>query len=144
SASVTALLSRWFTGPERSRGRLPEPLVKLVVGAHTGSPRVWRRAAKASLEVSIHPVTGYFGSARWMLRLKEHSDEPTLPEAWGERLTKREQQVALGVLRAWDNRLIADELDCAEATVKKHLQSIFQKLGLESRTSLVARATQRT
>ena len=143
SPGVTELLSRWFPPHERSRCRLPESLVKLVLGAGADSPALWRRTAKASLEVTIYSVSEYFGSARWMLRLREHSHEPSLPDAWRERLTPREQQVTLGVLSGWDNRLIAAELACAEATVKKHLQSIFEKLGLESRTSLVARAAQR-
>lgn len=143
SPGVTALLNRWFAAHEQARGRLPELVLRLVLGAPAGESRtLWRRGAQSSLQVSVHPVTGYLGSARWMVRLKEHT-EPTMPDAWLQRLTRREQQVAAGVLRGWDNRLIAAELGCAEATVKKHLQSIFQKLGLESRTSLVSRAAER-
>ncbi|MEO8905777.1 MAG: helix-turn-helix transcriptional regulator [Polyangiaceae bacterium] len=140
SPGVTPLLAKWFAARESARGCLPEPLVNLALSAHDGGPALRRQAGESKLKVSIHPVSGHFGNARWMLRLQEHSDESVVPEAWRARLTPREQQVTQGVLRGWDNRLIGAELHCAEGTVKKHLQSIFQKLGLESRTSLVARA----
>jgi DNA-binding NarL/FixJ family response regulator len=50
--------------------------------------------------------------------------------------------VVSAVARGWDNRLIAAELGCSEATVKKHLQKIFDKLGVQSRTALVARVAE--
>ncbi|MEO7033363.1 MAG: LuxR C-terminal-related transcriptional regulator [Polyangiaceae bacterium] len=144
SPGVTTLLQKWFAARESDRGCLPEPLVKLALSAHDGGGTMFRRhSGQSDLKVSIHPVSGHFGNARWMLRFQEHSNESMVPEAWLARLTPREQQVTPGVLRGWDNRLIGGELQCAEATVKKHLQSIFQKLGLESRTSLVARAMER-
>jgi len=83
------------------------------------------------------------GAARWLLRLEERSDKAKIPEHWCRLLTPREQQVVSGVLQGWDNRMIGQELGCAEATVKKHMQSIFEKLGLESRTQLIARASQK-
>jgi len=141
SPGVTTLLGRWFAAHERARGHLPEPVMKLVLSAQDGgSPAFRRHAGESSLEVSIYPMTGYLGNSHWMLRFKEHSDELTVPQAWRTRLTRRELQVTLGVLRGWDNRLIGAELECAEATVKKHVQNIFEKLGLESRTSLMASA----
>jgi len=104
-------------------------------------PVTWsKRAPEVTLEVAILPLTGHSGSARWMLRFEERADSPRVPQSWRQRLTKREQEVAVGVLHGWDNRFIASELGCSEATVKKHLHSVFSKLGLESRASLIARA----
>jgi DNA-binding NarL/FixJ family response regulator len=66
-----------------------------------------------------------------------------MPRAFRELLTPREQEVAAAVVRGWDNRLIGAELGCTVPTVKKHLTSVFNKLGLSSRTALVARAAEK-
>jgi DNA-binding NarL/FixJ family response regulator len=124
---------------------LPEALAAVLeAAALTGTPAIWRqRNLGETLEVSFLPLTGHFGDARWMLRFEEHSDALAVPEHWRLRLTEREQQVTSGVLQGWDNRLIGAELGCAEGTVKRHLQSIFEKLGVDSRTVLVVRAAQK-
>jgi DNA-binding NarL/FixJ family response regulator len=98
-----------------------------------------RQQPHGSLELRIQPLTVHFGVARWLVHCTEQT-EPGLPEAWPGLLSRRQQEVADAVLRGWDNRLIAAELGCAEATVKKHLQSVFDKLGLPSRQALIAQA----
>jgi DNA-binding NarL/FixJ family response regulator len=100
----------------------------------------WRRkGARKTLEIRIQPLTVRFRAARWLMHCQEHT-EPGLPEPWGRLLSHRQQEVAGAVLRGWDNRLIAAELGCAEATVKKHLKSVFDKLGLPGRQALIAQA----
>jgi DNA-binding NarL/FixJ family response regulator len=42
------------------------------------------------------------------------------------------------VIRGHSNQSIAAQLGVSEDTVKKHLTSIFDKLGVESRTQLVS------
>jgi DNA-binding NarL/FixJ family response regulator len=51
-------------------------------------------------------------------------------------LTRRELQVALAVLDGASNREIAQKLGLGEQTVKNHLSSIFDKLGVSSRLEL--------
>lgn len=51
-------------------------------------------------------------------------------------LTRRETQVALAVLEGASNREIAQKLGLGEQTVKNHLSSIFDKLGVSSRLEL--------
>jgi non-specific serine/threonine protein kinase len=53
-------------------------------------------------------------------------------------LTRRERQVAELAARGWKNRDIAQELVITEKTAKNHVAHILAKLGLESRTRLVA------
>lgn len=54
-------------------------------------------------------------------------------------LTPREREVTLAILDGLSNAEIARRLWVTEATVKKHLQNIFSKLGVASRTQLIKR-----
>lgn len=53
-----------------------------------------------------------------------------------ERLTIREQEVAELVLSGYSNAEVACKLFVSEATVKKHLKTIYSKLGISSRMRL--------
>jgi DNA-binding NarL/FixJ family response regulator len=55
-------------------------------------------------------------------------------------LTEREAEVLLWVAQGKSNAEIATILGAAENTVKKHLQHIFEKLGLDSRNAATVRA----
>lgn len=55
-------------------------------------------------------------------------------------LTEREAEVLLWVAQGKSNADIAGILGAAENTVKKHLQNIFEKLGIESRNAATVRA----
>jgi DNA-binding NarL/FixJ family response regulator len=50
-------------------------------------------------------------------------------------LTPREADVLLWVAQGKGNAVIADILQMTESTVKKHLQHIFEKLGVENRSA---------
>jgi two-component system, NarL family, nitrate/nitrite response regulator NarL len=52
-------------------------------------------------------------------------------------LTRREQQVTALVCHGLANKEIAGKLRMAEGTVKIHLNRIFQKLGVRSRSELI-------
>lgn len=57
--------------------------------------------------------------------------------AWeNEKLTKREREVAALAAKNLSNREIAQELFISEATVKKHMTNIFEKLEIDSRNQL--------
>ncbi len=58
-----------------------------------------------------------------------------------EALTPRELQVLQLIARGLANKAIAQELSISEHTVKFHVNSIFAKLGAQSRTDAVVRAT---
>jgi len=61
----------------------------------------------------------------------------------GERLTSRELEV-LGLLgKGKANKVIAASLSVTEVTIKSHLQSIFRKLNVLSRTEAIAVATRK-
>jgi DNA-binding NarL/FixJ family response regulator len=62
-------------------------------------------------------------------------------EAFARRygLSPREAEVAELVLRGYPNPVIASTLGIAEATVKRHLTRVFDKVGVDSRTKLISR-----
>ncbi|HLB50214.1 MAG TPA: response regulator transcription factor [Anaerolineales bacterium] len=58
-------------------------------------------------------------------------------------LTDREREVLAGVARGERSKEIAARLGISERTVKAHLASIYNKLGVDSRAAATAIATQR-
>ena len=68
----------------------------------------------------------------------------TAPEGEaGINLTEREKEVLEGVARGDRSKEIALHLGITERTVKAHLDSIFNKLGVDSRAAAVSTALQR-
>jgi ATP/maltotriose-dependent transcriptional regulator MalT len=53
-------------------------------------------------------------------------------------LSQRETQVLFLVMQGNDNKMIAIQLSVGQSTVRKHLESIYQKLGVQSRTAAIA------
>ncbi|MFW5776773.1 MAG: response regulator transcription factor [Spirochaetota bacterium] len=54
------------------------------------------------------------------------------------RLTQRQLEVAFEVMKGLSNAQIARELNVTEITVKKHLQAIFDKVGVHNRVALMS------
>jgi DNA-binding CsgD family transcriptional regulator len=138
------LLERWFPREGLPARQLPSALVRAFESSKkSGKVGSWRtKNADSILEVSFLPIPSDYGQASWALHLEERPHGVALPEQWRQSLTPREQQIARGVLNGWDNRLIGSELGCRTNTVKKHLQSVFDKLGLDDRAALLIRAAQ--
>jgi len=55
-------------------------------------------------------------------------------------LSSRETEILFWVIRGKDNQAIAQQLSLSLSTVRKHLESIFRKLGVHSRTEAIAQA----
>ncbi|OGN95878.1 MAG: hypothetical protein A2Z71_01465 [Chloroflexi bacterium RBG_13_50_21] len=69
-----------------------------------------------------------------------HTKVVSLPELNPEVLSERELEVLRLVADGMSNGQIADALVIARGTVKKHINNIFSKLGVQRRTECVARA----
>lgn len=52
-------------------------------------------------------------------------------------LTERQEQVLRGAVSGKSNKVIASELDIAEGTVKSHLSSAYEAMGVNNRTEAV-------
>jgi DNA-binding CsgD family transcriptional regulator len=55
-------------------------------------------------------------------------------------LSQRETAVLFWVMQGKDNKAIAVQLSVGKSTVRKHLESIYRKLGVQSRTEAIAYA----
>lgn len=147
TSMATALLDAWFSPVERSAGSLPRILLDQLEQARVAHARgkvgswFWKRVRDGEdLAVEIFPVPQPGGVPPWALRLRTRSHVLPVPASFRALLSPREVEVVSGVLQGWDNPLIAEHVGCEPATVKKHLQSIFTKLGVESRSRLMALA----
>ncbi|WP_298933884.1 3-hydroxyisobutyryl-CoA hydrolase [uncultured Ramlibacter sp.] len=77
--------------------------------------------------------------------VKDANDDAAVLEAMMAqfRLTAREAEVLYWVVKGKTNRDIGDILGASPATVKKHLERVFAKLGVETRTAAAAMAINR-
>lgn len=75
-----------------------------------------------------------------LARVIAHTVAPSAPtkKIASVDLTDRENQVLALLVRGAQNKEIAAQLDISERTVKAHLASIFNRLGVNSRTEAVA------
>ncbi len=58
-------------------------------------------------------------------------------------LSRRETQVLLGLTKGWDNSAIAQQLGIKSSTVRKHLENIYWKLRVQSRSEAVSKALEK-
>lgn len=81
------------------------------------------------------------GSDEWLFRLaeiREGAEERLL--ATRHALTEREAEVLLWISRGKANREISEILGISPRTVNKHLEQVFEKMGIENRASAAAAA----
>ena len=79
------------------------------------------------------------GDGEWLVVLRESDDAAALEAlALAFALTRREAEVLLWLCRGKTNRDIADILGASPATVKKHLEHVYEKLGVETRNAAAA------
>lgn len=140
---ATRLLEKWLGGAREGAAEVPEPLLNDVrrwrarVGDTT--PSSFSRSASQTVLMVTPEWIADAGRVLLALELEEHPKPPWSAAAWA-RLTPRQLAVVAGVMKGWDNQLIASELGCRLATVKRHLTQIFDTLGIGSRTQLMAAA----
>jgi two-component system nitrate/nitrite response regulator NarL len=95
----------------------PEMLFKALRKVHAGEVWLERSSFVALFE-----------------RRRRHEASPELAKI--RSLTKREREIIIEVGKALKNRDVAERLAISEATVRNHLTSILDKLGLTDRTEL--------
>ncbi|MBA4342644.1 MAG: DNA-binding response regulator [Methylibium sp.] len=160
-----SLMAEYFAGGHFERGRLPPEVMLwlhrealrrragaepagLTVLPHPGSDApldsAKGRGAKR-LSFTLHAVDpDALGEGQWLIVMRE-ADDAALLDALisGFKLTAREAEVLYWVVKGKTNVDIGDILGSSPRTVQKHLEHVFEKLGVETRTSAAALALSR-
>jgi DNA-binding response OmpR family regulator/DNA-binding CsgD family transcriptional regulator len=93
------------------------------------------------LTLALHEDTG---DGEWLVVMREASDAATVQAiAAAFRLTTRESEVLYWVVKGKTNRDIGDILGMSPRTANKHLEHVFEKLGVETRTAAASLALAR-
>ena len=136
--------------PQASDGNLLPPELKgLTDGAQVGSPGVRRTLVMEGHGERLRIEVTAVGKGKTQLHLwrepiveltPSSGDAAAVPSADG--LTQREREVALLVADGLRSREVAERLGIASQTVKSHLKTIFDKLGVRNRVELARRLVQ--
>jgi DNA-binding response OmpR family regulator/DNA-binding CsgD family transcriptional regulator len=93
------------------------------------------------LTFRLHQQTG---DDDWLIIMREESDDTVIQAmSLSFKLTAREAEVLYWVVKGKINRDIGDILGTSPMTVKKHLERVFAKLGVETRTAAAGMAMSR-
>jgi DNA-binding NarL/FixJ family response regulator len=142
---ATKLLSSVFPDLRRETYVLP-PHIQDWLGQYanrksvTASDAIGLDIPDSSIKLELSAIS-QIGPDEILLRLIDGdptSDHLVLRDKL--QLTQREAEVLLWIARGKSNRDIADILTLSPRTVNKHLEQIFNKLGVENRTSAAALA----
>ena len=138
------LLMQHFDGGELDAAVLAwvreELARRAVAGATPGEPLTLARQSRR-LILALHEQTG---DDEWLIVMRESSDQAVI-DALGAafKLTTREAEVLYWLAKGKTNRDIGDILGSSPATVKKHLERVYVKLGVETRTAAASVAMSR-
>ena len=108
-------------------------------------PRLVVEQGARRLTFRLHQQAGdSAGGGDWLLVMQEVSDVAVVEAiSLSFRLTSREAEVLYWVVKGKINRDIADILGASPATIKKHLEHVYAKLGVETRTAAAGMAMSR-
>ena len=108
-------------------------------------PRLSVAQGAQSLSFRLHQQTGDSeGGGDWLIVMREVSDAAVIEAmSLSFKLTGREAEVLYWVVKGKTNRDIGDILGSSPATVKKHLERVYVKMGVETRTAAAGMAMNR-
>jgi len=144
------LLSRYGGAPSHGGNVSEDVLVWLQRSSATppgGSepPRLVLAAGAGRLSLRLHQRVGdEEDGSDWLLVMQESSEQAVmdaLAQTFG--LTAREAEVLYWVVKGKTNRDIGDILGSSAGTVKKQLEKVFEKMGVDTRTSAARTALAR-
>lgn len=126
---------------------LPAELRGLAEGAQSSEPGIRRCLIMERLGERLRIEVTAVGKGRTQLHLWREGvpapvpspGEPATAPSAADGLTQREREVALLVADGLRSREVAERLGIASQTVKSHLKTIFDKLGVRNRVELARR-----
>lgn len=119
---------------------------------HVDSQDILNEPPRLSIEHGSHRLTFRLhqqigdseGGGDWLIIMQEVSEDSVIEAiALSFKLTPKEAEVLYWVVKGKINRDIGDILGSSPMTVKKHLERVFVKLGVETRTAAAAMAMRR-
>jgi DNA-binding response OmpR family regulator len=117
--------------------QMPPALAGQLQRLALGEARVKQDFAGGRVEFAVVAVKGDERHFR-ITETLEGAEEKLLAQRHG--LTEREAEVLLWISRGKANREISEILGISPRTVNKHLEQIFEKMGIENRASAAAAA----
>jgi CheY-like chemotaxis protein/DNA-binding CsgD family transcriptional regulator len=98
-----------------------------------------------SLSLRLHQQTGHDDDGDdWLIIMREVSDTAVIEAmSLSLKLTAREAEVLYWVVKGKTNKDIGEILGSSPATAKKHLERVYVKLGVETRTAAAGVAMKR-
>jgi DNA-binding response OmpR family regulator/DNA-binding CsgD family transcriptional regulator len=89
----------------------------------------------------IFNIVDYLSEEHWVILLREESDDAQIEALCAVfKLTKRESEVLYWATKGKTNKDIADILAASPRTINKHLEHVFVKMGVETRTAAASLA----
>ncbi len=137
-------LQKVFAGPARPGEPLPSGLRDWLL-ANVGEPALPERESQpfvphdSGSRLRVHFLGGMSGG-QYLLLVEEGRIDGGSPLIASYHLTGREVEVLMWVAKGKTNRDIGDILRMSPRTVNKHLEHIYVKLGVETRTAAAALA----
>jgi CheY-like chemotaxis protein/DNA-binding CsgD family transcriptional regulator len=118
--------------PDARQQGIEPPALSIVQGA-------------AGLTLRLHRQTGQDDDGdEWMIVMREVSDTAVIEAmSLSLKLTAREAEVLYWVVKGKTNKDIGEILGSSPATAKKHLERVYVKLGVETRTAAAGVAIKR-
>jgi len=145
---AVVLLKNYFSEPTGSL-ELPDHLcawIKHQVTCLTKNPDLPKaclplRIQQAGKQLVIRLIVEQPGDRYLLLLDEQTSSLLNLLKLLG--LSLRETEVLFWVMQGKDNKAIAAQLSVGKSTVRKHLESIYCKLGIQSRTEAIAQTLEK-
>lgn len=141
-----------FFGDASDGAPMPAELRGLADGAQLGTPGIRRTLVIEGMGERLRIEVTAVGKGKTQFHLwrepiaepmKIGADPAAQPApAPADGLTQREREVALLVADGLRSREVAERLGIASQTVKSHLKTIFDKLGVRNRVELARRLVQ--
>ncbi len=138
------MIKAFFSEPE---GQVPQALLDWIGGViasrASGDDAAPLTIANGATRLIV-TLSAQTDDGEWLLMLREQSDTAqieSLRDAF--KLTLREAEVLYWVVKGKTSRDIGDILGASHRTVNKHLEHVYEKLGVETRTAAAAMASER-